>query len=160
MSPTAIKTDIQTWFLNSLVTTKATSEETRGAYSLTEHLMTAAANPPRHLHRDEDEAYYVLEGEIEYEIDGDVILTGPGSYGVVPKGSPHLFRVLSPTARVLVIGSASGHSDELPGGGVEGFFRAAGVPAERPELPPPTAPDPVALTATADAHGITIFPPT
>ena len=60
-----------TWFFNALVTTKASTAETGGAYSLTEHLVTAASNPPMHVQVDEDEAFYVLEGEIEFEVDGD-----------------------------------------------------------------------------------------
>ncbi len=51
-----------TWFLNSLVTTKATYAETGGAYCLMEHLLTAAANPPMHVQADEEEAFYVLAG--------------------------------------------------------------------------------------------------
>ena len=47
-----------TWFFNALVTTKAAMSETAGAYSLTEHLVTAASNPPMHVQVDEDEAFY------------------------------------------------------------------------------------------------------
>src|SRR5919107_921874 len=50
-----------TWFFNALMTTKAGMAETAGAYSLTEHLVTAASNPPMHVQVDEDEAFYILE---------------------------------------------------------------------------------------------------
>ena len=59
-----------TWFFNALMTTKASMAETGGAYSLTEHLVTAASNPPMHVQVDEDEAFYVLDGEVEFEVDG------------------------------------------------------------------------------------------
>jgi quercetin dioxygenase-like cupin family protein len=145
-----------TWFLNSLVTTKATADETGGAYCLMEHLLTAAANPPMHVQTDEEEAFYLLDGEIELEVDGVVTLARPGSFALVPRGSAHTFRVLSPAARVLVIASALGGA---PAGGLHDFFRTAGVPAAARVLPAPEAPDPVALTRIAADHGIEILPP-
>lgn len=145
-----------TWFLNSLVTTKATHAETGGAYCLMEHLVTAAANPPMHVQTDEEEAFYVLEGEIEFEVDGAVIPARAGSFAFVPRGAAHTFRVLSPTARMLVIASSPGAA---PGGGLHHFFRTAGTPAAARVLPRPEAPDPVALTALAGDHGIDILPP-
>src|SRR5215207_6157561 len=69
-----------TWFFNALVTTKAAMHETAGAYSLTEHLVTAASNPPMHVQSDEDEAFYILEGEIEFEVDGQVVVASPGMF--------------------------------------------------------------------------------
>ena len=95
-----------TWFLNALVVTKADYTETGGAYYLMEHLFTAASNPPVHIHQDEEEAFYVLEGELEIEVDGVTSVARPGSFVLAPSGLPHAFRVLSDTARVLSISSA------------------------------------------------------
>jgi quercetin dioxygenase-like cupin family protein len=143
------------WFLNSLVTTVVTRAETRGSYGISEHLLTAAANPPRHVHSYEDEALFVLEGEIELVVDGRSAVAGPGCFAFVPRGVPHAFAVRSETARMLAIVSGA----EAPGGGLERFFVAAGVPAPVRSLPVPAAPDPVALGAIADAHGIVLLPP-
>lgn len=145
-----------TWFLNSLVSTKADLAETGGAYALMEHLVTPAANPPMHVHAGEEEAFYVLDGEIEFEVDGDVVHGVPGTFALAPGGRPHCFRVLTPTARMLVLSSAPGGATN---GGSEAFFRAAGSPASAPVLPAPEAPDPVRLTALAAEHGIEILPP-
>jgi quercetin dioxygenase-like cupin family protein len=145
-----------TWFLNSLVTTKATHAETGGAYRLMEHLLTAAANPPMHVQTDEEEAFFVLEGEIEFEVDGVLRLARAGTFAFVPRGVAHAFRVLTPEARMLVLASAP---TGAPGGGLHHFFEEAGVPAAARVLPMPEAPDPVALTAIAAAHGIDIMPP-
>ncbi|HEX2576702.1 MAG TPA: cupin domain-containing protein, partial [Aquihabitans sp.] len=117
------------WFLNCLVTTKASASETGGAYCIMEHLLTAASNPPRHVQDDEEEAFYVLEGEVEFEVDGTVATCRAGSFALVPRGAPHAFRVLSDTARMLVIASAGGQA-HVAGGGLEHFFtEAAGEPA-------------------------------
>lgn len=145
-----------TWFLNSLVTTKAESAETHGAYCLMEHLLTPAANPPMHVHADEEEGFYVLDGEIEFEVDGVVGIARPGTFALAPAGKPHTFRVLTDTARALVITSAPAGNTN---GGAASFFRAAGRPATAPVLPELEAPDPVRLTALAADHGIEILPP-
>lgn len=146
-----------TWFLNGLMTTKANHAETGGTYCLMEHLVTAAANPPMHVQTDEEEGFYVLDGEVEFEVDGAVVTATPGTFAFVPRGAAHTFRVLTPTARMLVIASSP---TGAPGGGLHHFFEAAGVPAEAPVLPVPEAPDPEVLTALAAGHGIAFLPPT
>src|SRR5690242_21943136 len=95
-----------TWFFNALMTTKAAMSETAGAYSLTEHLVTAASNPPMHVQTDEDEAFYVLDGEVEFVVDGTTVVATPGTFAFVARGAAHCFRVLTPTAR-MQIGRAS-----------------------------------------------------
>ncbi len=121
-----------------------------------EHLLTPAANPPMHVHAGEEEAFYVLDGELELEVDGEVVHAVPGTFALAPSGRPHCFRVLTPTARVLVLTSAPTGATN---GGAEAFFRAAGSPASAPVLPAPEAPDPIRLTALAADHGIEILPP-
>jgi quercetin dioxygenase-like cupin family protein len=145
-----------TWFLNGLMTTKVSTAETGGAYSLTEHLVTAAANPPMHIQIEEEESFYVLEGEVEFEVDGSTVLARPGSFALVPRGAAHTFRVLSPTARMLVIASAPQGAQN---GGLYEFFQAVGSPAPSRSLPTPTAPDPVVVTSVGARHGIEILPP-
>jgi quercetin dioxygenase-like cupin family protein len=145
-----------TWFVNGLATAKATTSETGRAYALAEHLVTAASNPPMHVHADEDEAYYLLDGEMEFEVDGVTSVARPGTYALAPRGKPHTFRVRTDTARVLVITSSPGGATT---GGFERFVEMAGTPASAPVLPVPAAPDPVALTTCAAACGIEILPP-
>lgn len=144
------------WMLNGLVVTKATVAETGGAYGLMEHLLTPAANPPLHVHTDEEEGFYVLDGEIELEVDGDLVHAAPGTFALVPRGAVHRFRVLSETARVLVLASAPGGA---PGGGVEAFFDAVGEPAPAPVLPEPAVPDLGVVGAAAARFGIELLGP-
>jgi mannose-6-phosphate isomerase-like protein (cupin superfamily) len=145
-----------TWFVNGLVTTKATAAETGRAYALAEHLVSAASNPPVHVHTDEDEAYYVLDGEMELEVGGVTTVARPGTYALAPHGRPHTFRVLTDTARVLVITSSPCGATA---GNFERFVETVGVSATAPVLPVPEPPDPVALTAAAAACKIEIVPP-
>ena len=124
-----------TYFFNALMTTKATMAETAGAYSLTEHLVTAASNPPMHVQLDEDEAFYVLDGEIEFEVDGEVVVATPGAFAFVARGAAHCFRVLTDTARMLVICSGK------PTDNLEDFFLGMGEAATERALPTSAAPD-------------------
>jgi uncharacterized cupin superfamily protein len=137
-----------TYFFNALMTTKASMAETGGAYSLTEHLATAASNPPLHVQVDEDEAFYVLDGEVEFEVDGEIVRATPGTFAFVARGSAHTFRVLTETARYLVICSGK------PTDNLEEFFVAMGEPATARALPEPKAPDMDKLLALTSRMGI------
>ncbi|MGZ4785359.1 MAG: cupin domain-containing protein [Acidimicrobiales bacterium] len=145
-----------TWMLNGLVVTKATVAETGGAYGLMEHLLTPASNPPLHVQTDEEEGFYLLDGEIEFEVDGTLVHARPGTFAFVPRGATHRFRVLTETARVLVLASAPGGA---PAGGLEEFFEAVGEPASAPVLPVPAPPDLDAVAAAAALGGIALLGP-
>ena len=137
-----------TWFFNALMTTVASTAETGGAYSLTEHLVTAASNPPMHVQLDEDEAFYILDGEVEFEVDGQVALATAGTFAFVARGAAHTFRVLTDTARMLVICSGK------PTDNLEDFFLGMGEPAAERRLPQPGAPDESRLVELCARTGI------
>lgn len=99
-----------------VLTMKATSAETGGAFLLFEDHMTRGKMTPLHIHADEDEALYVLEGEILVHISGVNHLVGPRGLAVAPRGIPHAFMVTSDTARVLTL--------QTPGS-AEQFYRGA-----------------------------------
>jgi quercetin dioxygenase-like cupin family protein len=66
-----------------------------------------APGPPRHIHDEFDEAWYVLEGEIEFSIGERVELCGSGSLAFAPRGLAHGFRNPGPRdARMLVVMTA------------------------------------------------------
>lgn len=112
----------QMWFAGGGVFTwKATGAETGGAFLLLEDRMTRGKTTPLHLHPTEDEAIYILEGEILVHIEGREHRVGPGGLFFAPRGVPHAFMVTSETAHVLAL--------QTPGTG-EAFYRDAGEPAE------------------------------
>ena len=49
--------------------------------------------PEQHTHKDEDEddSFYVLEGELTFTVDDDEAVAGPGTFVLVPPGVPHTF---------------------------------------------------------------------
>jgi quercetin dioxygenase-like cupin family protein len=139
------------WFLNTLNIVKATAAQTGGAFGLIEEWAPAGAGSPYHVHRAEDESFYVLDGHLEF-ISGDHRMTcGPGSFVFLPRDIPHGFRVVgSSSARFLILATP---------GGFEGFVTEAGEPAARLELPPPSAPDIGKLAAIAAKYRIEILGP-
>ncbi|MGI8407185.1 MAG: cupin domain-containing protein [Actinomycetota bacterium] len=73
-----------------------------------------------HLHPDEEEALYVIEGELLVHVDGKEHQVRAGGIVVAPRGVPHAFLVTSKVARVLAI---------LSPGKAEAFYRGASEPA-------------------------------
>lgn len=96
-----------------VVTMKAERRHTRGTLSIYEFAMPpATAGPPLHLHRGWDEAFYVLNGEMTFLIDGRTSAAPAGSFVFIPRGVLHTFwNAGSAPARQLTIFSPSGIED-------------------------------------------------
>jgi mannose-6-phosphate isomerase-like protein (cupin superfamily) len=47
--------------------------------------------PESHVHRDEDDSFYMLEGELVFTVEGEEIVAGPGTFVLVPPGVSHTF---------------------------------------------------------------------
>ena len=109
------------WFAGGgVMTWKATAEETGGAFLMIEDVMERGKVTPLHTHPDQDEAIYVLDGELVAHVDDAEHRVGAGGLFFAPRGVPHAFMVASETAHVLVL--------QTPGSG-ESFYREAGEPA-------------------------------
>jgi quercetin dioxygenase-like cupin family protein len=116
------------WFCGGgLQTWKVTAEEAGGAFLMFEDELDVGKVTPLHRHPDADETFYLLEGEILLDIDGERRTLRAGGVAVLPRGIPHAFQVTS-VARMLCI--------QTPGSG-ESFFRIASEPAPAGSPPPP-----------------------
>lgn len=94
--------------------TLLSSSDSGGAMSITDSVSPPNSGPPRHVHHDADEAFFLLSGDCTFWIAGETFERGPGSAVFVPRGVEHTFRVSSDLpSRHLVI---------LTPGGFEGFF--------------------------------------
>jgi quercetin dioxygenase-like cupin family protein len=93
-----------------------TSEGTEGAYSLWEELVPPGAGVPPHIHHNEAEGFYVLEGSVTFSLESsEPIIATPGTFIYSPKGRPHTFQNRSDgPARMLVF---------VTPGGFDAFFR-------------------------------------
>jgi len=67
------------------------------------------SGPGAHVHPDEDDAFYVLEGELVFIVEGDEIVAGPGTFLFVPPGVEHDFvNRMDEVARFLNIHAPAG----------------------------------------------------
>ena len=140
------------WFLGTLATIKATRETTDGRVAVIEHLAPKGAGSPLHVHHNEDEWFYVIEGEVTFWVGGHVTVAPAGSFIFGPREIPHTFQVSSRVARFLLVTEPAGF---------EAFMRAVGEPAERLAIPEPpsTPPDIAQMAALAATFGLEILGP-
>jgi len=140
------------WFFGGLVTIKSSAESTGGRVGVTENLSPRGAGSPLHVHHNEDEWFYVIEGELTFWVGGQVISAPAGSFVYGPRDVPHTFTVSSDEARYLLV---------VEPGGFEQFVRDIGEPARDLVIPPPATepPDVAALAAKAAEYGVEILGP-
>lgn len=111
--------------------TTLTRTDSAGLIGIFEGRVPAGEGPPVHIHHNEDEVLYVLEGQYEFWLDGATTRGGPGTSVFLPRGVPHTFRVVGERpGRNLAI---------VTPGGFEGFFAEAAardivIPRDMPAL--------------------------
>ncbi len=141
------------WFGNGHVLVRVAQADNADGLSVLEHRLPFDDAPPLHVHHEEDEVLYLLDGELRLRVGGEVLTVGAGDMLLAPRGIPHGHRVLSPGgARLLTVTR----------GGSEAMVRAASRLASAVVLPEPVAPTPEAqasLAALCAAHGIELLGP-
>lgn len=125
----------------------ADDQDTAGRFTLIEVTPFPGTEPPPHTRLQDDEGFYVLEGEMEHQIDGETTVARPGDFVLAPQGALRAFRFRTPSARLLLLLS--------PGGAEEGL-REIGRPAPSliPEFPQDGLPSPQRMMEAFAAHGV------
>jgi quercetin dioxygenase-like cupin family protein len=107
-----------------------TGEESDGAYFAMEALVPPGGGPPPHIHRNEDETFYVLEGEMTFRLGDTSVSAGAGDFVNIPRGTVHCFKNKGTgTARMILTFTPAG---------IEKFFEETLEPAVDPKLAPPS----------------------
>jgi mannose-6-phosphate isomerase-like protein (cupin superfamily) len=111
--------------------------------------------PSPHLHHNQDEDFYVLEGRFEFRVQGRTAEGGPGTFVHSPKGTVHTFRNIGEAVGKLLVTVS-------PAGGFEDVVEEFGEPTQE-KSPPLRSGAPDAATAeryeaVASKHGIEIVP--
>jgi len=103
--------------------------------------------PPPHIHRKEDETFYILEGEITFQIGGERRVAGPGTFVHMPIGNLHAFKNETDQPVKMLVSF-------VPAGLEEMFFRVGKdlADGELPEEPSPQEVD--RLLEIAGRYGI------
>ncbi len=141
--------------LGILMTFHAFPSDVQGKYCLVEAVVPPGLGAPPNHHAGETEAFHVLEGEIDFMIDGEVTTAGPGTHVAIPDGAVHAFTAKGDTpARVLILNA--------PGTMHETFFTELGTPvpaSTKTPAPMDGPPDLARVLSVANATGMTILVP-
>jgi quercetin dioxygenase-like cupin family protein len=138
------------WFQGTLMTIHADGADTMGDFALVEISGVPGNEPPRHVHEDEDELFFVLEGQLRAFRGNEQLVVDPGHAVLLPRGIPHTFKIQSESARWLNFISPAGFEE---------FFRELGQPAEKLACPASRPPQDVArLGQVAHRFGVTFLP--
>jgi quercetin dioxygenase-like cupin family protein len=134
------------WWMDALAEIKLTSVDSGGAMTIVEVTEPPGAEAPLHVHRREDEAFVVLEGEVTFEVGGTAVVARAGDVAYGPRDVPHRYAVGPEGCRMLLVCTPAGF---------EGLVREMSRPAAARALPPPPAeaPDLERMAAIAEAHG-------
>ena len=127
-------------FGDATILVKASAETTGGAFSVFEEV-PPLLDTPLHVHENEDELFYVLDGEHIFQVGEEELRAGPGGLVFAPRGVPHAQRRVVPgEGRHLVLTSPAGF---------EGFFRELAAAHDAGTL------GPAAHASASERYGIT-----
>ncbi len=134
------------WWFGALAEIKVTAEQTDGLLSVIEITEPPNMAGPLHVHHREDEGFWILEGDVTFEVGDTTIEATAGDFAFGPRDIPHRYTVGDAGCRMLFI---------MTPGGFEELIRGMSVPAEHRTLPPPSdeEPDWEHVAAVAKANG-------
>jgi mannose-6-phosphate isomerase-like protein (cupin superfamily) len=111
------------WLVGDQATFKLTGEKTGDAFAFAENYCAPQQGPPPHVHHNEDEYFYVIEGTMMFGLGDRTMVRGAGSAMFLPRGVPHMFKNVGATpARFLLL---------VTPGGFERMVMAAGEAIDR-----------------------------
>jgi quercetin dioxygenase-like cupin family protein len=134
------------WWFGSLAVIKASAADTGSRMAIVEITEPPGIEAPLHVHHGEDEGFWILEGDVAFEVGGRTIDAHAGDYVFGPRDVPHRYTVGDRGCRMLFI---------FTPGGFEELIREMGEPARTRTLPPPSdeEPDLERIQSIAVDHG-------
>ncbi len=123
---------------------KLTPRETSGALYVIENVSRGPGGPPRHVHHEQDEWFFVLEGRYRIEVGEERFDLGPGDSILGPRAIAHVWAHVGEGVGRLLISFQ-------PAGTMEEFFTALEAAGKRPSRE--------ALASLFDQHGMTLLGP-
>lgn len=130
----------------------ATGEDTDGKYAMWEAIVPPGGGPPPHIHSREEESFYILEGEITFQIGDQRLVATAGMFANMSVGTLHWFKNETGKPAKMLISVAPA--------GLEQMFFEVGLPVEPgAAAPQPTKADIEKLLTVAPRFGIEIRVP-
>ena len=105
----------------SIILFKVMPRETGGNLFVIEHQHLVKGGPPLHVHPHQEEYFYVMEGEVVFQLGDSRRRLSAGDSVLGPRGIPHTFSSVGAQPGRMLIAFT-------PAGKMEEFFRAAAVP--------------------------------
>jgi quercetin dioxygenase-like cupin family protein len=105
----------------STILFKVLTRETNGSAFVIEHKGLGHGGPPVHIHPHQDEWFYVMEGEVLFQVGGERRTLRAGESVLAPRGIPHGFAGTGEKPAHMIIAFT-------PAGKMEEFFRVTAVP--------------------------------
>ena len=139
------------WMSGDVYTIKAARGDTNGSLAFIHAVVPPGSGPIAHSHGNEDEAFYLLSGQLEF-LDGDkTFVAEAGSFVFIPRQRRHRFKNIgSKAAETLFL---------FTPGGPERVFVDGGDDPVPGTLPEPWAPERfLNLAALAESSGTTLLP--
>lgn len=102
---------------------KVSPQETGGNLLVIEHNNMVSGGPPLHLHHEQEEWFYIVEGEFLFQVGEERIRLKPGDSILGPRKIPHTFTPAGTTPGKMLIAFS-------PAGKMEQFFRDAANPQQ------------------------------
>jgi quercetin dioxygenase-like cupin family protein len=112
-----------------VTTFKAMSDQSGGGLTAIEGVSAPGEGPPLHLHREQDEFIYTLDGTFRVRLGDDLIEALPGSFVFIPRNTPHTWQNVG-DGRSRFVATLIPATDEFE----EFFLRYAELPPEEPGI--------------------------
>jgi quercetin dioxygenase-like cupin family protein len=91
------------------LTFKIGSADTDGALTAFESIAAPGEGPPLHIHVNDDEIFYALEGSFRFKLDGELLDAPAGTLAFIPKGVAHTWQNIGDEpARLLIVTAPAG----------------------------------------------------
>ncbi|MDA2913633.1 cupin domain-containing protein [Acidobacteriia bacterium AH_259_A11_L15] len=125
-----------------------TGEQSGGAFFAMEALVPPGGGPPPHIHRREDETFYILEGECSIRVGDKMLLAFSSDFICIPRGTVHSFKNEGTRTMRMIL--------TFVPAGIEKYFEEVFEPVQdRSARPPPTTKELIdRLLAAAPRYGI------
>jgi mannose-6-phosphate isomerase-like protein (cupin superfamily) len=128
------------FYLNGRFDCKVSSKDTKGNLCIYDTFRTTSGGPPLHVHHDQDEWFFVREGQFVFRVGDDTFQLNPGDSAFGPRKVPHAFVNVTETGTLMIA--------YQPAGTIEQFFLDGSLLSA-----PPT---PAELQALYRRHGLEI----